>query len=48
VAKIGAVFTALGSLDPTAQYILIGFAALSFISLIWIVRERIKRWAEGN
>jgi len=48
VAKIGAVFTALGNLDPTAQYILIGFTALSFISLIWIVRERIKRWAEGN
>lgn len=39
------VGTVLSQLDPVAQYIVLGFAGLGALCVLWIVRERIKRWA---
>jgi uncharacterized protein (TIGR02594 family) len=47
-AGAGGVATVLGSLDPVAQYILLGAAAIAGLFLLWIVRERIRRWGEGD
>lgn len=42
------VVTVLGSLDRTAQIIVVGAAVVAVLALAWIARERIKRWAEGD
>lgn len=47
-AGAGGVATVLGSLDPVAQYILLGAAAIAGLFLLYIVRERLRRWAEGD
>lgn len=49
-ATAGATATAtvLGKLDPTAQYIVLACAGIGLISLIWIARERIRKWANGD
>jgi uncharacterized protein (TIGR02594 family) len=41
-------FQAFSQLDPITQYILLGTAAISALFLLWIVRERIRRWGEGD
>lgn len=43
----GAAVTSLSMLDGTAQYIVLGFAGLIALLGIWIMRERIKKWALG-
>lgn len=48
VAGGGGVMTALSKLDPTAQYIILGFAAFGAICIGWMVKERVKRWANGD
>jgi len=47
-AGAGGVATVLGSLDPVAQYILLGAAAIAGLCILWIIRERIKAWGEGR
>ena len=47
-AGAGGVATVLGSLDPVAQYIVLGAAAIAGLFLLYIVRERIRRWGEGD
>ena len=47
-AGAGGVATAVGQLDGTAQYIVIGTACVAILALLWIARERIKRWADGD
>ena len=47
-AGAGGVATVLGSLDPVAQYILLGATAIAGLFLLWIIRERIKAWGEGR
>lgn len=41
-------FQAFSQLDPITQYILLGTAAVSALFLIWIIRERLRRWANGD
>ena len=48
VAGGTATVTALSKLDPTAQYIVIGCAAFGVLCLLWIAKERIRRWADGD
>lgn len=43
-----AVGTAVSKLDGTAQLVLIGAGVVMALALVWIARERIKRWAEGD
>jgi muramidase (phage lysozyme) len=45
---IGSVATVLSKLDPATQYILVGFACVALLSLGWIARERVRRWAEDH
>ncbi len=45
---VGAAGTAVGSLDGTAQIILIGFLCVSAVALAWMFRNRIKGWANGD
>lgn len=47
-AGAGGVATAIGGLDPTAQYIVLGAAAIAALCLLWIMRERIRKWGEGD
>ena len=47
-STVGAVFTAIGELDPTAQALVIGFAGLVILALIWIARERIRKMSNGE
>lgn len=42
------VASVLGSLDPVAQYILLGAACVAGLCLLWIARERIRKWSEGD
>lgn len=48
VAGCTAVGSAVGSLDGTAQLVLIGAGVVMALGLAWIARERIKRWAKGD
>jgi uncharacterized protein (TIGR02594 family) len=47
-AGAGGVATVLGSLDAVAQYILLGAASLAGLFLLWIVRERLRKWGQGD
>lgn len=47
-AGAGGVATVLGSLDPVAQYIVLGAAAIAGLFLLYIVRERLRRWSQGD
>lgn len=47
-AGAGGVATAIGGLDPTAQYIVLGSAAIAALCLLWICRERIRKWGSGD
>jgi hypothetical protein len=47
-AGAGGVATAVGRLDPTAQYIVLGAAAIVALCLLWIMRERIRKWGSGD
>ena len=48
VAGATATVTAIGRLDPTAQYIVIGCAVFGALCLAWIARERIRKWVAGD
>ena len=45
--KAGAGVTALAALDGTSQYIVLAFLGVSVLFTLWIMRERLKAWAEG-
>jgi zinc D-Ala-D-Ala carboxypeptidase len=44
----GAGIAAIGSLDGTAQIVVIGLVGLMVLAAVWIMRERLKKWAEGD
>lgn len=49
VASGGAgVATAVSQLDGTVQLVVIGTACVAFLALLWIARERIRKWTEGD
>lgn len=43
----GAGLTAIGALDGTAQIVALAFAAVGIIAAAWVMRERLKHWANG-
>ena len=47
VAGVGTAGTAIGALDGDAQKIVLMFAGIVIIGALWIMRERIKKWANG-
>lgn len=48
VAGGTAAVTAVGSLDPSAQKIVVVCACVAALGLLWVARERLKKWAGGD
>lgn len=48
VSGAGAGVAAVGSLDGTAQIVTIILIGVVMLSAVWIMRERLKRWANGD
>tara|TARA_R110000787_G_scaffold123616_1_gene234714 strand:+ start:567 stop:1157 length:591 start_codon:yes stop_codon:yes gene_type:complete len=44
----GSAVAAISALDSTAQYIVLAFAGVVVLAGIWIMRERLRKWAEGD
>lgn len=44
----GAAVSSLAMLDGTAQLIALAFGGLVVLMGVWIMRERIRKWAEGD
>lgn len=42
------IVTVLGKLDPVAQYIVLACGGVMMIGLGWILRERIRKWVDGD
>lgn len=45
---LGAGATAIGTLDGTAQIVALVVAGVVVLTAAWIMRERLRRWAEGD
>jgi len=48
VSGVGAGVAAVGGLNGTAQIVAIAIAGVMVLAAAWIMRERIKKWAEGD
>lgn len=48
VSGAGAGIAAVGSLDGTAQIVALAFAGVVMLAALWIMRERLRRWADGD
>lgn len=48
VSGAGAGVAAVGALDGTAQIVAIAFVGIMMLAAAWIMRERLKKWAEGD
>ena len=44
----GAGIAAIGALDGTAQIVVIGLVGIIVLAAAWIMRERLRKWAEGD
>jgi hypothetical protein len=45
---LGAGGTAIGALDGTAQIVAMVFAGVIVLAALWIMRERLAKWARGD
>ena len=48
VSGAGAGVAAVGSLDGTAQIVALAFAGVVMLAALWIMRERLRKWADGD
>jgi hypothetical protein len=48
VSGAGAGVAAVSSLDGTAQLVTIVLVGVVVLAALWIMRERVKKWAEGD
>ena len=48
VSGAGAGIAAIGALDGTAQIVVIGLVGVMMLAAAWIMRERLRKWAEGD
>lgn len=44
----GAAVSAVSALDSTAQYIVLGFAGVIVLAGLFIMRERLRKWGQGD
>ena len=44
----GAGIAAVGALDGMAQVVALVFAGIVVLAALWVMRERVKKWAEGD
>jgi hypothetical protein len=47
-ASTGAAVTAIGVLDGRAQIIALVFAGVVALAAMWVIRERLRKWAAGT
>lgn len=47
VSGAGAGLTAVGALDGTAQIVALAFVGVIVLAAAWVMRERLRKWAEG-
>jgi hypothetical protein len=48
IAGAGILATAIMELDGVAQYMVIGFAGVGALGALWVMRERLRKWGEGD
>lgn len=48
VSGAGAGIAAVGALDGTAQIVALAFAGVIVLAALWVMRERLRKWAEGD
>jgi peptidoglycan L-alanyl-D-glutamate endopeptidase CwlK len=48
VSGAGAAVAAVGGLDGTAQIVALAFAGVVMLAALWIMRERLRKWADGD
>jgi len=48
VSGAGAGIAAVGSLNGTAQIVALAFAGVVMLAALWIMRERLLKWADGD
>jgi len=48
VSGAGAGIAAVGSLDGTAQIVAMVFAGVVVLAAMWVMRERLRKWSEGD
>jgi peptidoglycan L-alanyl-D-glutamate endopeptidase CwlK len=48
VSGAGAGIAAVGGLDGTAQIVALAFAGVMMLAALWIMRERLRKWADGD
>jgi peptidoglycan L-alanyl-D-glutamate endopeptidase CwlK len=48
VSGAGAGIAAVGGLDGTAQIVALVFAGVVMLAALWIMRERLRKWADGD
>ena len=44
----GTAVSAISGLDQYAQYIVLGFAGVTILAALFIMRERLRKWADGD
>lgn len=44
----GAGLAAVGSLDGNAQIVALAFVGVVVLAALWVMRERLRKWAEGD
>lgn len=45
---VGAAASGVAALDGTAQIVALVFAGVVVLAALWVMRERLRRWAEGE
>lgn len=48
VSGAGSAVAAVSALDSMAQYIVLAFAGVAMLAGMWIIRERLRKWADGD
>jgi lysozyme len=48
VSGAGAGIAAVGALDGTAQIVAMVFAGVVVLAAMWVMRERLRKWADGD
>jgi peptidoglycan L-alanyl-D-glutamate endopeptidase CwlK len=48
VSGAGAGIAAVGSLNGTAQIVAMVFAGVVVLAAMWVMRERLRKWSEGD
>jgi peptidoglycan L-alanyl-D-glutamate endopeptidase CwlK len=48
VSGAGAGVAAVGALDGTAQIVALAFAGIIVLAALWVMRERLRKWAAGD